>query len=103
MSYLDWLCGLEGHHGVTGVNGSDKCVLILKYDNDDDDNVDDSDDDDDTDLDSDDVADGAHVELGGHPGEKPAREGGGSGNNMAELEFVLRNIVHSFLLSSGVY
>ena len=32
--YLDWLRGLEGHHGVTGVNCSDKCVFILKYDND---------------------------------------------------------------------
>ena len=32
--YLDWLCGLEGHHSVTGVNGSDKCVLILEYDTD---------------------------------------------------------------------
>ena len=37
--YLDWLRGLEGHHGVTGVNGSDKCVFILKYDNDDDVNI----------------------------------------------------------------
>ena len=31
--YLDWLCRLESHHSVTGVNGSDKCVFILNYDN----------------------------------------------------------------------
>ena len=96
-AYLDWLCGLEGHHGVTGVNGSDKCVLILQNNNDND-NHDKSDDD--TDLDSNDVADGAHVELGGHPGKQPAGEGGGSGNNMAELELVLRNIVLFYKLTS---
>ena len=100
-AYLDWLCRLEGHHGVTGVNGSDKCVLILQNDNDNydiDDKVDDE-----TDLDPDDVTDGAHVKLGGHPGQQPTGEGGGSGNNMAELELVLRNINHSFLFRSGVY
>ena len=94
-SYLDWLRGLEGHHGVTGVNGSDKCVLILQNDNDNydiDDKVDDE-----TDLDPDDVTDGAHVELGGHSGQQPAGKGRGSGNNMAELELVLTNIDNSLL------
>ena len=88
-SYLDWVCGLEGHHGVTGVNGSDKCVLILNNDHDDHDG--DLGDDDDTDLDTDDVADGAHVQLGGHSGQQPAGEGGGAGNDVAELELILKN------------
>ena len=43
-----------------------------------------------TDLDPDDVADGAHVQLGGHPGQQPAGEGGGPGHDMTELELVLK-------------
>ena len=51
-----------------------------------------------TDLDPDDVADGAHVQLGGNPRQQPAREGGGPGHDMAELELVLRNIIFRFTL-----
>ena len=67
-SYLDRILRLESHDSVTSVDGSDKGVLI---------------------LDSDDVADGRHVQLGGHPGEEAAGEGAGPGDDVRELELVL--------------
>ena len=44
--HLDRVGGLEGHDGVAGVDRPDEGVLV---------------------LDADDVADGAHVQLGGQP------------------------------------
>ena len=60
----------------------------------------DKDDDSNNDLDPNDVADGADVELCSHPGEQPAGEGGGTGHDMAELEFILRKqSSHKYLQS----
>ena len=62
--HLDGVGGLEGHDGVAGVDGPDEGVLV---------------------LDADDVADGAHVELGGQPRQQPPGEGARTRDNVGEL------------------
>ena len=62
--HLDRVGGLEGHDGVAGVDRPDEGVLV---------------------LDADDVADGAHVQLGGQPRQQSAREGARPRDNVGEL------------------
>ena len=62
--HLDRVGGLEGHDGVAGVDGPHEGVLV---------------------LDADDVADGAHVQLGGQPRQQSAGEGARPRDNVGEL------------------